>query len=432
MATAGFAIGLGNIWRFPYVAGMNGGGAFLLIYIVLCLVICAPLFIGEMALGRKTRLNPISGMRRLTRKGSPWVLFGWFGTLAALLIISYYLMITGWIFGYLSKAIGGAFTNSSVEEVNHTFQVFTANPLEVVFYTLIPIVILGFIVIKGVKKGVERATKIMMPLLFLCLIGLALYSMFLPGAIEGVKWYLMPDFTQVNSRMVLSALGQAFFSVGIGLAAAFTYGSYVDPVKSDLPSDGIIIIVLNILIAILAGLVIFPALFSLGIPADSGPSLVFLTMPSLFSQLPGGYYFGVLFFILLFIAAMTTAIGFVESISDTMATLLKISRIKSVWLTLGLMFVLAVPSILSQGPWSHVSIMGKDIFEFVDFLSGNILLPVGGLILALFITFKWGFGKYMEEINIGANLLKVGPSWKPVISYVVPLIVCYILISGLL
>ena len=213
MATAGFAIGLGNIWRFPYVAGMNGGGAFLLIYITLCVVICAPLFIGEMALGRKTRLNPISGMRKLSRKGSPWVLFGWFGIVAAILIMSYYLMITGWIFAYLSKTIGGAFTNSSVEKINNTFQVFTANPLEVIFYTLIPIVILGIIVIKGVKEGVEPATKLMMPLLFLCLIGLAIYSLFLPGAIEGVKWYLMPDFTQVNSGMILAALGQAFFSV---------------------------------------------------------------------------------------------------------------------------------------------------------------------------------------------------------------------------
>lgn len=431
MATAGFAIGLGNIWRFPYVVGMNGGGAFLLIYVIICAVICVPLFMAEVSLGRKSQMNPISGMRKLTKKGSPWVLIGWFGSIAALLIMSYYLMIIGWIFSYIFKVGLGSFNGASTEQITDIYNGLVSNPVEVILFTIPPAVILGLIVTRGLKNGVEKACKIMMPALFIMLLLLAIRSITLPGATAGLKWYLTPDFSKINSSTVLAALGQAFFSVGIGMAAAFTYGSYLSPKSSNIPNDGILVVIFDSLIAIVAGLVIFPALFAFDMVPDAGPGLIFLTMPKLFSQLPGGNLFGVVFFFLLILASLSTGIGFVESLSSTAAELLNINRKKSVWMTIGVMLVLGLPSIMSQGPWANVMVFGKNFFDLTDYISGNILLTSGALLLSIYTAYIWKFEGYMEETNINTGKVRIPKSWKPIVCYLIPIVVSIILITGL-
>ncbi|TXL64518.1 sodium-dependent transporter [Cerasibacillus terrae] len=433
MATAGFSIGLGNIWRFSYVAGHNGGGAFLLIYLLIIAVIGIPIFLAETGLGRKVQTGIITGLRQLTRKGSPWVLFiGWLGILAAGLIMSYYLMIMGWIFAYIFKVGLGTFNGATTEQIAKIYEDLVSNPLAVIGYTLIPTLIIGLIVSRGVKNGIEKFVKISMPILLIMLILLAIYSLSLPGSMDGVVWYLKPDFSVITPKTFLEALGQVFFSLGIGLAGAFTYGSYLDPQNSDLVKDSVWVISFDTTIAFLSGLVIFPALFAFQIAPDSGPGLLFLTIPNILDKMPGGTIFGMMFFILVIIAAITTAVGLIETVSANTAELLNLKRKTSVWLWLGVMFILAIPSILSHGPWAHIELFSKNIFELIDYVSGNILLVLSGLFISLYVVFKWKFQNFQHDINIGATSIKITAISKPVIQFVIPIAILIILVSGLL
>ncbi|QKY70193.1 sodium-dependent transporter [Lentibacillus sp. CBA3610] len=432
MAASGFAIGLGNIWRFPYVAGENGGGAFLLIYIMIVIVIGLPLFLAEAGLGRKAQSAAITGLRKLNGKGNPWVSIGWLGTITALLVTSYYLMIMGWLFAYFFKVGIGSFQGISSDQAAVIYEDFISNPVAVIGYTIIPTLILGFIVAKGVKSGIEKFVKMVMPLFIVMLIILAVFSLSLPGSFEGVVWYLKPDFSQITGGTILAALGQAFFSIGIGFAAAFTYGSYLKPKKSNLAEDGVWVISLDTFIAFLSGLVIFPALFAFQMEPNSGPGLIFMTLPSLIEQMPLGYLFGLLFFFLIIIGALTTGVGLIETLAVNTAELLDISRKTSVWLIIGATFILAIPSILSQGPWSHVQIFGMDIFGFVDYFSGNILLTLGGLLLALYVVFQWKVRNFIDDINFGTGSIRLPEALKPIVTYVIPLVIAAIMVSGLL
>ncbi|MFD2759677.1 sodium-dependent transporter [Lentibacillus juripiscarius] len=432
MAASGFAIGLGNIWRFPYIAGNNGGGAFLLIYLLIVLVIGVPLFYAEAGLGRKAQAGAITGMRKLAGKGSPWVSIGWLGTLAALLIMSYYLMIMGWLFAYFFNIGIGTFQGITSEQAAVIYEDLISNPLAVLGYSIIPTLLLGIIVSKGVKDGIEKFVKTVMPLLFVMLICLAVFSLSLPGSFEGVVWYLKPDFSQINANTVLAALGQAFFSIGIGLASAFTYGSYLKPHGSNLVKDGAWVISLDTCIAFLSGLVIFPALFAFQMAPNSGPGLLFLTIPTLLDQLPFGYIFGLAFFLLVIIGAITTGVGLIETLAANVAELFDLKRKASVWIIISVTFVMAIPSILSQGPWSNVQLFGMDIFGLIDYVSGNILLTLGGLLISLYVVFQWTFKRFMNDINTGTVSMKLSSAWKPVISYLIPLSIAIILITGLM
>lgn len=432
MAASGFAIGLGNIWRFPYVAGENGGGAFLLIYIVIVIVIGIPLFLAEAGLGRKAQSAAITGLRKLNGKGSPWVSIGWLGAITALLVTSYYLMIMGWLFAYFFKVSIGSFQGVTSEQAAVIYEDLVSNPVAVIAYTIIPTLILGFIVSKGIKHGIEKFVKTFMPIFIVMLIILAVFSLSLPGSLEGVVWYLKPDFSQITTNTVLAALGQAFFSIGIGMAAAFTYGSYLKPKKSNLAADGVWIISLDTFIAFLSGLVIFPALFAFQMEPNSGPGLLFMTFPTLIDQMPLGTLFGLLFFFMIIIGALTTGVGLIETLADNTAELLDMKRKTSVWIVIGVTFILAIPSILSQGPWSHVRIFGMDIFGLVDYFSGNILLTLGGLLLALYVVFQWKVRNFIDDINFGTGFIRVPEASKPIITYIIPLVIAAIMISGLI
>lgn len=429
MATAGFSIGLGNIWRFPYLTGMNGGGAFLFVYLIICVLIGIPLFNMEMSLGRKTQLDPVRGMRFLTKKGSPWALFGWLGVLAAFIILTYYIQIMGWILAYLVKMGSGQLSGLTAQGYTQAFTTFTSNPMSVAAFTLACVVIIGLISAKGLEKGIEKACKIMMPTLFIMLIILAIRSLTLPGAMEGLKWYLRVDFSKINSDVVLTALGQSFFSIGIASGGAFIYGSYLSK-DSNIPADSIIVVAFDTFAAFIAGLVMFPAIFALGLPTDSGPNLLFVTMSNLFNQLPAGTLFGTMFFLLLLFAALSSALGYLEPVVATCTGLFKMDRKKAVWTSLAAIFVIGLPTIMAQGPWKNILIGGRNFFDFADYISGNIMMPLGALILSSFVVFVWKFKEFQKETNVGSGTLKVFDWWAPLVKFIIPIALAVIFITG--
>lgn len=430
MAAAGFSIGLGNIWRFPYMVGTNGGGAFVFVYLLIIILIGIPLFTMEVSLGRKTQKSPVEGMRSLTKKGSFWSSFGWLGVLAAFVILTYYIQIMGWILAYLFKMLSGSLNGLTAEGYTAAFANFTSNTGLVVIFTLACSIIIGLISAKGLEKGIEKACKFMMPTLFIMLIILAIRSLTLPGAMEGLKWYLRIDFSKINGEVLLAALGQCFFSVGIASGGAFIYGSYLKK-DSDVPTDAAIIVGFDTLAALIAGIVIFPAIFALGLKPDAGSSLLFVTMSNLFSQLPAGNLFGGMFFLLVFFAALSSALGYLEPIVTTGTEVFKMNRKKSVWVSLALIFIIGLPTIMAFGPWKDILIGGRNFFDFADYLSGNIMMPLGALVLSFYTLFVWKFNKFQEEVNIGAEKLKIYNWWGPLVKFIIPVALVIIFFTGI-
>ena len=432
MATAGFAVGLGNIWRFPYMTGTNGGGAFLFVYLAFALLIGVPLLTAELSLGREAQRTPIAGIQRITgSRASPWNLFGWLGVLGAVIIQSYYVMLIGWIVGYFLRTTRGDLVGASAEGLAADFEGFVASSSSVLGLTLLVVVLLGLVVSRGLRDGLERVAKFAMPVLLVLLVLLAIRSLSFPGAMEGLAWYLKPDFSSITGATVIAALGQAFYSIGIGMAAAFGFGAYLEPKTSDVPGNAAIVVVFDTAIAVLAGLVIFPALFAFGLEPDAGPGLLFVTMTTLFAQMPAGQLFGATFFFLLVLAAMTSAAALHEVLTMTLVDLFGLGRRAACWIMAGTILVLSVPMILSQGPWSEVRLLGMDLFTLADTISGNYLLPGGGLILALYTAFAWKFEGFRDATNIGAGRFRVNGLWKPLMVLLVPLAVGLVLLTGL-
>lgn len=429
MAAAGFSIGLGNVWRFPYLVGTNGGGAFVLVYLLICIFIGVPLFYMEVTLGRKAQASPIVGMRKLTKKNSIWNSFGWLGVLSAFFILTYYIQIMGWILAYLLKMITGQMSGFTGEQISASFTEMMANPVILIVFTLICTVIIAVISAKNLNDSLEKACKFMMPSLFIMLILVVIRSITLPNAMEGVKWYMNVDFSKINAQTLLTALEQCFFSVGIASGGAFVYGFYLNK-DSNIPADGLMVIGFDTLAALIAGFAIFPAVFALGLKPDSGSSLLFITMSNVFTHLPFGRLFGALFFLLMFFAALSSALGYLEPVSSSFAELMHIDRKKSVVYALVSIFVVGLLTIFGQNILKDVSILGKNLFDFADFLSGNILMPLGAIVLSLYVIVKWKFNSFKEEINYGAGKLKVNNAMK-YISYVLPIILIIIFLSGL-
>lgn len=431
MTAAGFSIGLGNIWRFPYLVGTNGGGAFVLVYLAIILLIGIPLFTMELSLGRKADSSPVEGMRKVTKKGSPWVSFGWAGVLAAFIILTYYIQIMGWILGYIFQMATGKLSNLEAGGYKGAYDSFIGNPLIIGGLTLACVVIIGIISAQGLEKGIEKACKIMMPVLFVMLVGLAIRSLMLPGAMEGVKWYLTPDFSVITWKTFAAALGQVFFSIGIASGGGFIYGSYLNK-ESNIPGDGLLIIGFDTLAALIAGMIMFPAIFALGLQPDSGPELLFVTMSNLFNQLPFASLFGTIFFLLIFFAALSSALGYLEPVATTAVDIFKMSRKKGVWTSLGLIFVIGLLTVMgnSTGPWSSFMVNNMNMFDFADFLSGNVMMPIGALILAIYTAYVWKFENYQNEANLGAKGFKVYSWWKPLVMFLIPAALLFIFING--
>ena len=432
LATAGFSIGLGNIWRFPYLAGENGGGAFLLVYVAFAVMIGIPLMTAEVGLGRKTQLTPIAGMARLTgSKTSPWNLVGWFGITAATLITAYYIMIIAWVTAYFVMLVGGGGElGQTPEETRAAFDAFIATPGPVFGYAFLVTLLVAYVVSRGVTKGIERYARFLMPLLVVLLVALAIRALTLPGAAAGVVWYLTPNFSALTGTSVLAALGQAFFSIGIGMAGGFVMGSYLNRRDTDVPGNTALVVAFDTGVAVVAGLVLFPALFAFGMDPDQGAGLLFITMTSLFQQMPGGMVFGAAFFFLMLVAGFTSQVAVFESLVATVVDSLGMTRKRAVVLCAAGGFLLCVPVILSQGPWSHIHIFGMSFFDFANTVSSDYLLGAGGLLLSLYVVSKWGWSRFREETNRGAGRVKVTAAWGPLIRFVIPVSVALVLLGS--
>jgi len=387
LATAGSAVGLGNIWRFPYMTGINGGAAFICVYLACVFALGIPGMVAEFVVGRSSESNAARAYNKLAGR-TPWRVIGYLGVITSMIILGFYAVVAGWCLQYLTVAIAGHL-NGDADAVKDYFATFAANPWKPTFWAVAFILLTHFVVAKGVRDGIERASKLLMPTLLVLLVVLIVASCLLPGASRGVEFLFRPDFSKVNQTMVLDALGQAFFSLSLGTACLCTYASYFTR-QTNLMGSAVQIALLDTIIAVLAGLMIFPAAFSVGVSPDSGPSLIFITLPNVFHQAFGavpvvGYVIAVLFYALLALAALTSTISMHEIGTAFFHEELHVSRARGAWVVTAICCVIAVLCSLSNGVLSHATIMGQTLLDFCDSLTANILLPLGSLLTCLFV-----------------------------------------------
>ncbi len=429
MAAAGSAVGLGNLWKFPYVAGQNGGGAFVLVYFIMLFLVGFTLMLAELALGRKTKLNAIGAYRAISKK---WAFAGGLGVLTGFMILSYYSVIGGWVISYLVKAVSGALNVTDPGILSEVFGQVVGTPgPAIAFHAMFTLATL-LIVIGGVGGGIEKASKIMMPALFVIIILLAIRGMTLPGAMEGVRYLLVPDFSKINFNVMLSALGQVFFSLSLGMGCMITYGSYLSK-DENIPQSATIIPLLDTGVALLAGLATLPAVFAFGFTPDKGAGLMFVTLPAVFASMPLGAVFSTLFFILVLFAALSSSISLLEVCVSYVVDEFKMSR-KMVTILMGLaVFLVGIPSALSFGPWSDVYIIGnKTFFDVFDFATSNIMLPLGGLLLCIFVGWVWGTKGAIEEVtNEGTVSFDLAGFWSILVKFVGPIAIAAVFINSI-
>ena len=438
MSMAAFSIGIGNLWKFPYVVGNNGGGAFLLIYLLMVVLVGVPGFLIEITLGRSAQLSPISGMRRLEgKKKTPWIAIGIVGCAAIFIIVSYATTIVGgWTLGYILKVIDGSLSGLSAEEIANVFGGFSGNP-KIMIYAAVEVLLLWICLVSGVKKGVEKICSILLPLLFVIMIGLAVYSNVLPGAFSGLMWYLTPDFSAVTASSIAAAATQVLFSIGIGMCCAYVYGSYITK-NSNMVKSVALTAVLDTLVAVLAGLICVPALFAFGIEPTAGPSLIYITLPHLFNEMGSfGNVFGALFMLCVFFAGFTSILGGSEALVAVLCDSGKMKRKAAATLVVVAQFLFGFLFTLSFGGGvvSKFRALGMGLFDFFDFIS-SACLCLGALLMVLYVVFRWGFDKFREEANQGSSgVFRIRKWMKGYFCFVYPVvlvIVIYCIISGYL
>ncbi|KAB2952389.1 sodium-dependent transporter [Heliorestis acidaminivorans] len=426
LAAAGSAVGLGNIWRFSYVAGDQGGAAFVLIYLIAIILIGYPLMVTEIAIGRKTQQSPIGAFKSLA-PDTPWWLTGALGVLAAFVILSFYSVVAGWSLAYTFKAIGGFVPGLDYETifVEHITDVFAP-----IFWHALFMILTLLVITAGVVKGIQRWAKILMPMLFVILIALVLRGLTLEGASAGVSFYLSPDFGEITGETFLTALGQAFFTLSLGMGVLITYGSYL-PKRENVSDSAGWVIGMDTMVALLAGFAIFPAVFSLGFDPAGGVGLAFITLPAVFAEMPWGGFFGFLFFLLLSIAALTSAFSLLEVVVAWLIDEKGWDRIKASLLVGFIIFLLGLPPTLGYSLLSHVNILGMDILDTYDFISGNILLPLGGLLTSIFAGYVWKSKNVIAEANNPKGKIIFGEWYGYIIQYLLPLAIGAVLIWGI-
>ena len=431
MATAGSALGLGNIYRFPCEAGANGGGAFLIVYLVVALLIGTPLMISEFVIGRRAKSNPVGAFRRLSGKKNAWPVVGYLGVGCAFLILAFYTTVAGWTLGYLGKSVAGHFSGQSLEQIQGQFVSFTNHPWLPIVCQLLFLALTAFVVARGVKDGIERFSKVLMPLLLVIMVILCVKSLTLSGASDGVRFFFQPDFSKINGRVLISALGQSFFSLSIGMGALITYGSYI--AKSDnMTTSAVSVVLADTFVAVLAGVIIFPAAFSFGIQPEAGASLAFTTLPMVFQQMTGGYFFCLIFFLLLVIATLTSTISLLEVIVAALTEELRLSRTKSAIIGAVGTAVIGVLATLSFRTGSPLHIAGSTVFDMLDHLTALYFMPIGGLLIVLFVGWKLKRSDVLDEMT-NAGTLKAGVSKVIlfIIRYICPVAIAVIFISQL-
>lgn len=417
LAAAGSAIGLGNIWRFPYTAGESGGGAWVLIYLGFVALIGIPVLLAELSLGRATGSNPVGAFKRIVPE-SMWPMVGGLGVLTGFGILAFYAVVAGWTLSYLWRAATGAFAGGiSAGDSEALFLGLIADPSETILMTGLFIGATAAVVRGGVGGGIERAAKILMPLFFVILLAMAGRALFLPGAAKGLSFMFSPDVSKLTGIGVMSALGQALFSLSLGMGAMITYGSYLQK-KENLAIAGVSVALFDTGIALLGGIIIFPAMFSVGADPTAGPGLVFVVLPTIFDKLPAGFLFSIAFYALLAIAALTSTISLLEVVVAYFVDERKWTREMAVWVVSGGCFLLAIPSALSQGGVAFLSdIGGKGFLDLQSIIWGNFSLSLGALLLALFVGWRWGVPKALEEMSD----LPAAGLWGFMIRYVCPI-----------
>jgi len=429
-ATAGSAIGLGNIWRFPYVTGENGGGAFLFVYLAFILAIGIPVMLSEFVIGRSAQLNPYGAFKKLA-PGKPWFLIGIMGVGAAFMIMAFYAAVAGWTLEYVFQSVKNGFTGKSPDELRTMFDEFRQDSLRPVIWFLVFMGLTAWIVISGVRKGIEKYTKILMPILLVILVVLCIRAVTLPGAGAGMSFLFKPDFSKINAETILKALGQAFFSLSIGMGTLITYGSYIKK-NDNLATTAVGVSFADTLIAILAGIAIFPAVFAFGIDPGAEEGLVFITLPTIFQQMPGGYYFSLLFFVLLAVAALTSTISVLEVVVAYFVEELKMIRKKA---TIFATLSISVLGIVAAGSWGwfeNLTLFDSNIFGLLNFTSANILLPLGGFFIVAFIGWYFGKEKIRKEAgNEGALKARYLPVYMFIVKFIAPIAIALVFLNGL-
>lgn len=429
-AVAGSAVGLGNIWKFPYVLGDNGGSAFMLVYILFVIVLGIPLMMSEFVIGRRAQTNSFRAFHKLA-PAFRWAFLGIIPSIAAFFILSYYTTIAGWTLEYLFQSITNGYGESSAQEITEGFETFYNSMKLPILWQFCFFALTAYIVYAGVKKGIEKYSKIMMPLMVVLMVGMCLKSLSLDGASEGLRFLFSPDFSKINAQVVLEALGQAFFSLSLGMGILITYASYMSKKEKIHQTAGIVVLA-DTLLALLAGIMIFPAVFSFNIAPDSGPGLVFVTLPNIFNQMSGGYFFAIIFFLLLTVAALTSTISVMEVIVSLVQEELKWARKKATIVATFAVALVGVLCTVSFGLGESYHIFGMSFFDALDYLTSNWLLPLGGVFAVIFV------GYVMRKEDVAAELsndnsfpIKWFSAYRFVIRYMAPLAILLILLNQL-
>ena len=437
LVSAGCAIGIGNVWKFPYVAGQNGGAVFVLFYLLFLVLMGIPVLTMELAVGRGSGKAVVEGYRTLEKKGSKWHLHGWVCVIGNYILMMYYTTVAGWMLDYFWKFLTGTFHGKHNDQVASVFENMMANPKELTIFMAI-VVIVGFLVISfGVQNGLERVNKFMMLGLLALILVLAVNSLTLKNAGEGIRFYLLPNLENVKNvglaNVITAAMNQSFFTLSIGIASMEIFGSYMSK-DYTLTGEAIRICSLDTFVALISGLIIFPACFAFGIEPDQGPSLIFITLPSVFINMPGGRIWGSLFFLFMTFASFSTVTAVFENLVGSMMDNLKWGRKKSVLINAVVILLGSMPCLLGCNVWSGVKLIrGQDILGSEDFIVSNLLLPIGSLVFLLFCVTQagWGAENYLAEVNTGEGT-KMSAKLLPYLRFVLPLLILVILVSGLL
>ncbi len=437
LVSAGCAIGIGNVWKFPYVAGQNGGGVFVLFYLLFLVIMGVPVLTMELAVGRASRKSAVLSYKALEPKGSKWHIHGWFCVAGCCLLMMYYTTVSGWMLGYFFKFAAGTFSGLNGGAVDGVFDAMRANPWEMSCWMIIT-VLAGFAVCSfGLQKGLERITKVMMLCLLILITVLAVHSLTLSGAAEGVKFYLLPDFGRAMEmglgHVITAAMNQAFFTLSLGIAAMEVFGSYMSR-DNTLASEAVRICSLDTFVALMSGLIIFPACFSYNVEPGQGPALIFMTLPKVFMSMHGGRLWGALFFLFMTFASFSTVIAVFENLQANCIDNFGWSRKKAALLNCVFILIASMPCVLGYNLWSGLHLIGgRDVLDSEDFLVSNLLLPLGSLVYLMFCVSKWGWGweNYLSESNAGSGM-KMPRLLKPYFQFILPILILVILIQGLI
>ena len=433
VATLGSAVGLGNIWKFPYITGSNGGASFLLVYLLATLIVALPVMIAEIMLGRASRANAVTAFEMLAPKAQRfWSVIGYMGLVAAVLILAFYTGVAGWVFAYIFKSLSGSIHSTDPATAKAAFGALVADPMQVLFWQWLVLASTGLIIMLGVSKGIEAVAKKLMPILFLLLILLCIRSLTLPGAMEGVKFLFAPDFSKITAQVLLTAVGLAFFKLSIGMGTMLTYGSYFHS-EQNIPLTATRVMLADLSVSLLAGLAIFPAVFAFGFEPAAGPSLVFMTIPAVFASMPFGNLFMALCFVLAAIAATGAILSILEVPVAMMSERLQFSRKKATAISVATVALFGIPATLSSSLTADWTLFGLNPFDLFDYISSNILLPLGGILICLFVGWVYGLPQLQQQLsNDGQlkNALLVKLLFI-LVRYITPLLIFIIMLKGL-